>query len=192
MVATDTLVYSDLQQQAIDAWGFPSGTTDERTILEAWSQHPTAVARAFQHVLERHKAGKVRQPWRVWAMECSSAQTASVSVPAHDRGRDIDRVLGWIGRAGCYWPTEAELVDTVFGHGGQLEYLAGDPVVVAQVVGAWREANPAALGLEAEALERAAVWRRQMDVQGRFIAVQGEAGREARARLQRLTAEVAA
>lgn len=186
------LVWSDLQGRAIEAWGFPSGTRDESAIVEAFTQHPTAVERALEKVLAAHKAGRVRAPWAVWRLECQSATTTNVSAPARDRGRDIERCLAWVERAGCYLPTRDELEAAVFDRGGALAWLAEDPTVRARVVQAWEAARPLALEAEAEAERAAAEWRREMDVQGRYLAVDGEAGVEARRRVAALRAELAA
>lgn len=156
-MSEDGLTFSGLRDRAVELWGFPSGTSDEAELLEAFMRHPQAVARALEHVIGRmSSANPPRFPWRVWLLECRNVSGVDAVAPAQDRGRDIGRALAWITRAGCYLPSADELLDELLGERGNLRYLADDPVVRAQLVEAWEKARPAALELEAEAERRGA------------------------------------
>lgn len=156
-MSAGALSFSGLRDRAVELWGFPSGTSDEAELLEAFMKHPQAVARALEHVIGRMSSSNPpRYPWRVWLLECRSVSGVDAVAPAQDRARDIGRALAWIARAGCYLPTEGELLDELLGERGRLRYLEGDPVVRAQLLEAWEAARPAAIELEREAEERGA------------------------------------
>ena len=85
-------------------------------------------------------AGELKRPAGYLLAGVRSGELPSAQV---DRERELQVHLAenFIRNAGWGLPTEAELVDELFGRHGKLKAWAGDELLVARMVDAWRNAR---------------------------------------------------
>jgi hypothetical protein len=140
----------------------PSRST-EAALVEAFESRPATVQRAVAKLGDRYAARKVHTPWPLVLAELDQdAKRADiVADPDADPGRErqIHLAERYIANAGCFLPTEAELLDELFGYHGRLKAWADDEPLRRRMVDAWQAARPAAERTEREQLERAHRWR---------------------------------
>lgn len=191
----ERLAWSEIRDRAVERFGSFPPMNDEHELLEAFQRSPEAVVSALEHVTERYATGQVRAPWRVWVLECRTRGDAVVEL-GPERSRRVAQAEAWLRVAGGAFPTWAEVADELGllegSRSGTLAPWAGDPILEATIRDAWERARPGFARGELEAEARALEWRREMDVQGRFVAREGEAGADARRRLAQLATELEA
>ena len=85
-------------------------------------------------------AGELKRPAGYLLAGVRSGELPAAQV---DRERELQIHLAerFIANAGWGLPTEAELVDELFGRHGKLRAWAGDELLVARMVDAWRRAR---------------------------------------------------
>ena len=85
-------------------------------------------------------AGELKRPAGYLLAGVRSGELPAAQV---DRERELQIHLAerFITNAGWLLPTEAELIDELFGRHGKLRAWAGDELLVARMVDAWRRAR---------------------------------------------------
>jgi hypothetical protein len=115
----------------------------EQELIEAYEQRPVAFRAAVDKLADRFAAGKVRSPWPLVKAELAQdAQRATiVADDSSERELQVHLAERFIANAGWGLPTEAELVDELFGRHGKLRAWASDELLVNRMVDAWRRAR---------------------------------------------------
>lgn len=134
------MVWSDLRDRAVDEFKAFPPAADEESLLAAFQRAPVAVEASLQRIIGRVRAGKVRNGWRVWAMDCSQ-QSGDVSVSSGpDSERLVSKAEVWVRNAGAHFDRESELLDELF---ERHDVKAVDsPAVRERLLGVWREVRP--------------------------------------------------
>lgn len=123
-------IWSTFRDRAVEAFGSFPPVKDEAALLEAFERQPVAVANALDKVIERHAAGKVQAPWRIWTLEVTSRGNVSVKV-GPSREKRVSQAYAWLENAGLYCDRAGEVELELFGD------TQADPFVV-------HEGNPRA------------------------------------------------
>lgn len=165
-MSTRVLVWSEMEQRAIEAFGGFGPSSDVNVLVAAFTKHPTAVERALEHTIGRYKQGAIRAPWRVWRMECERPG-GDIAIPVDDvetkRDERIARAEMWIRNAGLMFPTAQEVLDELFseqsaGICGSLRAYDSEPLR-SRMADLWAELQPKAEEVYAAEIERAEAWK---------------------------------
>lgn len=135
----------------------------EQKILDVFERNPAMVAKAVDRIASKFKAGQVRSPWAVLAIDVTQTGSPVRLVTAVDttsREKRIARAEQWVKAAGVHFDRESEVVAHLFGDRGLLEDWHEDEQLVARMIGLWVEARPTGERLEEEAVEAAEEWKR--------------------------------
>ena len=119
------------------------GNALEQELIEAYEQRPVAFQHAVDKLAQRYADGKVRSPWPLVKAELEQDAQRALIVGDDSAERELQIHLAerFIANAGWGLPTEAELVDELFGRHGKLRAWAGDELLVARMVDAWKRAR---------------------------------------------------
>ena len=112
----------------------------ERVVRDEWHARPAQVEAEAQRIAALKEEGAVRSAWAVLRtqLESNSTQPAAVADPAAEQAAAVRRAETWLAAAGHYVPTEAEIMDELFGDRGRLR-LWDTRELRAQMVETWRE-----------------------------------------------------
>ena len=123
--------------------GQTPGTQLEAQLAAFYEARPHAVQQALTKVADAYHAGKVHSPWPVLRAELErDAKRATITADeTPERELQVHLAENFIRNAGWGLPTEAELVDELFGRHGKLRAWASDELLVARMVDAWRRAR---------------------------------------------------
>ena len=134
----------------------------EATIIEAFKQYPQEVIQEINIVGGLKDSGQVRSGWailrhRVLAIEQRVARRHNASATlGPNRDKALARAQQWTRIAGLYLPTEEEVIEELFGSGGQLEPF---PELQDEMIDLWQELQPKAEKVEQDAVARALAQR---------------------------------
>ena len=119
------------------------GNALEQELIEAYEARPVAFQHAVDKLAQRYADGKVRSPWPLVKAELEQDAQRALIVGDDSAERELQIHLAerFIANAGWGLPTEAELVDELFGRHGKLRAWAGDEPLVNRMVDAWRRAR---------------------------------------------------
>jgi hypothetical protein len=123
--------------------GQTPGAQLEAQLAAFYEARPHAMQQAISKVAAAYHAGKVHSPWPVLRAELErDAKRATISADeTPERELQIHLAERFISNAGWLLPTEAELVDELFGRHGKLKAWASDEVLVSRMVDAWQRAR---------------------------------------------------
>jgi len=112
----------------------------EAELVEAFTQRPEAVQRIVVKVGDGFESGRIHSPWAVVRTELGREQARALVVVAGspERERAIHLAERRIANLGHVLPSEAELIEELFGKRALLEPWAHDEALRARMVDAWR------------------------------------------------------
>lgn len=101
--------WPDLRSELVEAFGAFPWRRDEQAIRGAFERFPVAVRRSAGMVVERHRLGKVRDGWRILALEVAGpASSSSTSAGAPDETPEVEllarRLQRWVDHEGRHYP----------------------------------------------------------------------------------------
>jgi hypothetical protein len=140
-MTTDTYEWPTLRQTAIEAFGgdYPRGE-QEQAVIDAFTEHPRALALAIEKVGDGFKQGRIRVPWAVLKKEAERILTEPDTLIATDtsrREKAIECGRRWIVNAGLYFDREEEVREELFER-RSLRVFADDTALVEEMLDLWR------------------------------------------------------
>lgn len=138
---TAEVTFAAVLERAVQTFGglLPS-TRLEGSLRRQFEAHPATVQASVEKIASRFAAGRVHSPWAVLERELSEVEkreALSVDI-GPDREREVHLVERWLAHVGALIPSEAEVVDAVFGPYGRLRAWAGDEQLEARIIARWR------------------------------------------------------
>jgi len=128
----------------------------EQQLIDAYTEHPTAVERAIDKIAMGHAAGKVRSPWGALKAEVERALTATAN-PTHERGADRERAIQRAEQRTrnelLHYDRLDEVMDELFGERGTLRDH-DTPALRDRMTKLWDDLRPLGELVEHEAIER--------------------------------------
>ena len=98
--------WSELRGELVEAFEAFPFERDADTIEAAFRAHPVATRRACERVISRKQSGKVRDGWRVLALEVGGRRPASGSSPVEEEG-ELEllerRLRAWVANEGRHY-----------------------------------------------------------------------------------------
>lgn len=158
------LIWKDLYDQAVQNFGGQTPGRDLEThLLTVFADRPVAVQAALTKTANRFAAGKIHTPWPIVKRELEhDAQRAHITAPTTpEKGRDTRLAELSIKNALHYLPSEAELLDEIFGRTGRLRSYETDQDLRQHIINIWTHERTRGIAAHKEALELAANWRPQ-------------------------------
>lgn len=153
------MTWHELYTEAIQAFNDTPGAQLEQHLIDAYAEHPAAVAVAISKITQAHKAGKINSPWGAVKAEVSKQIAVRANIPAAgNRATQERNAEQWIRSAGLHYDRWAELHDELFGDRGPLRPWADDQVLEARVRRVYDEVRPVGEQIEQRELEEAAKW----------------------------------
>ena len=154
-VVTKLISWKDVRDDAVARFKSFPPANDEASLLEAFERSPEAVMKALDYVAGR---SDIRAPWRIWAMECRRSGNDVVVQAGPSRDKQVGRAESHLRVAGLYLPSEDEVREAYFGHGGLLNAWRGDGILEERIVGLWRELQSVVDADVAAMRERDSAW----------------------------------
>jgi hypothetical protein len=120
--------------------GQTPGAELEASLVQAFVERPAAVRAAVVKLGDRFASGKVRSPWALMPaeLEQGAGRGQVVASESADRERLVRLAERRIANLGHALPSEAELVEELFGRRALLEPWASDDELRARMVETWR------------------------------------------------------
>jgi hypothetical protein len=120
-MSIETYDWPTLRERAIESFGgdYPFGA-QEQTVIDAFTEHPRAVAAAIDKLAEGYKQGRIRVPWAVLRKEAEGIIAEPAAVTATDtseRERAIECARSWLANAGVHFDREEEVREELFERG---------------------------------------------------------------------------
>lgn len=112
------LSWAALRGQLVAAFGVAPVAPLEERIVVVFERQPQLVLGEANRMIERYRQGSVHTPWPFLAqnIEQRAWPVRDVEVSdAEEKQRRVAAAKRWLQNAGMYFPTEAELLDELFG-----------------------------------------------------------------------------
>jgi hypothetical protein len=135
------LSWADVREQGRLAFGGQTpGSSLEAQLVARFEEHPGEMVAVISRLGDKFAAGRVHSPWPIVLRELDqqAPRLRVVADPAADLERRTRLAEAWIRNAGLYSPTEAELVDALFGAHGQLRAWSTHTELRARMVATWQ------------------------------------------------------
>lgn len=150
--------WTDVRDHAVTRFGGQTpGAELEQRVIDAFRHDPARVAEAVGRIAAKFRAGIVRSPWAVLALDVEQA-SAAADVRAVDTGgaaRAELRAEQWLRAAGVHFDCWSEVRDELFGDRGSLRAYDSQ-ALRDRFEGLWRRERPRGEACEREELDRAA------------------------------------
>ena len=95
--------WSELHAELVAGFGSHPWERDSDTVRRAFELHPVATRRSAALVLERFRAGKVRDPWRILALRVDGPAPSSSADEGPELATIERRLSSWIVAEGVHY-----------------------------------------------------------------------------------------
>ena len=95
--------WADFRSELVGAFEAHPWERDSETVRAAFELHPVATRRSAGRVLERHRAGRVRDPWRILALEVAGPAPSSSPSEAPELETIERRLRSWVAAEGRHY-----------------------------------------------------------------------------------------
>lgn len=164
----ETVEWSSVRDGAISLFnGERPLQASEDDIIAVFKTHPQEVIHAINEVAQQVNNGQARSGWGVLRHRVKGiAAKAQRNATAHlgpSREAALARAQQYMRAAGMFLPTEAEVIEDLFGDRGQLEPF---PELQDEMLALWRELRPKVAQSEQDAIKRGLAFQAQRRLDG--------------------------
>jgi hypothetical protein len=140
-VSDRAVSWQELYDEAVARFGGQTpGAALEASVVAVFVERPAAVHAAVVKLGDRFASGRVRSPWALMLaeLEQGAGREQVVASERGDRERLVRLAERRVANLGHVLPSEAELVEELFGRRALLEPWAHDDELRARMVDLWR------------------------------------------------------
>jgi len=179
---SESIHWHDVRLRAVELFdGQVPPEAVERVIVEVWQRQPAFVEEKIAGAVSDFEAGRIHTPWLALKAriekDAGPVIDASVAAPTSEKVKAVERARAYAKRVGYHFPSEAELVDELFGDRGMLRFWATDEPLEEEFRELYRTVRPVGLRLDEEAEARGRAWAASRDA--RLAEKTGAAAMEA-------------